>query len=190
MIGQKHFFHNRIQTIWTESVRFHGKACASLALGVRVCDTALSHLGLEKAEPDRLVCVCENDGCCIDAIQIGLHCTAGRKRLLFYKTGRYTFTVYDPTGDGSIRILTRPEIASRIPVMKPEEILAAEEAQLFSFEPAHPLTQRVQDKVRMACGAPKEDVPPRDPGVQDGLDPFRKFDLPGSASTRTPRRFR
>ena len=64
-----HTKHSRINRIWKESLRFHGKACSSLALGVRVCDTVLRKLDMEDPEPDQLVCVSENDGCCVDAIQ-------------------------------------------------------------------------------------------------------------------------
>ena len=72
------FLRSRIRRLWTDSLRFHGKPCTLLALGVRVCDTAMTHLGLSDPGRDRLVCVSEHDGCCVDAIQIGLHCTSGR----------------------------------------------------------------------------------------------------------------
>lgn len=173
-----HFSHSRVQKMWADCVRFHGKPCPGLALGVRVCDTALKALALEEADPGRLVCVSENDGCCVDAIQIGLHSTVGKKHLLFYKTGRLIFTVYDLVSGGSVRICTRPEIAERIPRMTPAEILSLPEDKLFSFEEARPMTPRVEAKVRRACNAAAEDVPPRYSGVQDCPDQFRKFDLP------------
>ncbi|MGN1028450.1 MAG: FmdE family protein [Faecousia sp.] len=182
--------HPRVQAIWKACVRFHGKPCSALALGVRVCDTALTKLSLKEAEPNRLVCVSENDSCCVDAIQVGLHCTAGKKHLLFYKTGSLIFTVYDLVGEGSVRICTRPEIAERIRGMRPEDILALPEDKLFFFEEARPMTPRVKDKVRLACNAPEEDVPPRDFGVQDSPDQFGKFDLPNDGACRTFRRFR
>lgn len=64
------FLRSRIRRLWTDSLRFHGKPCTLLALGVRVCDTAMTHLGLSDPGWDRLVCVSEHDGCCVDAIQI------------------------------------------------------------------------------------------------------------------------
>lgn len=73
--------HDRVHKLWEHCVRFHGKACSELALGVRACDTALTKLALREADTNRLVCVCENDGCCVDAIQVGLHCTTGKKHL-------------------------------------------------------------------------------------------------------------
>lgn len=182
------YSRNCIRKTWMNCVRFHGKACSSLALGVRVCHTALERLELKKAEANRLVCVCENDGCCVDAIQVGLHCTTGKKRLLFYKTGKLIFTVYDLVNSSSVRICTKPEIAERISIMRPEEILELPEEELFYFEAAHPLTARVQAKVRLACSVPAEGIPPRDAGVQDSPDQFMKFDLPQNGSCRPPRR--
>lgn len=178
----------RIHKIWDESVKFHGKSCSALALGVRVCDTALRKLDLKDPGTDRLVCVSEQDGCCVDAIQIGLRCTAGKKHLLFYKTGKLIFTVYDLVSGNSIRICTRPEIADHINSIQAMEILSLPEEQLFCFEEARPMTQRVEDKVRLACNTPGEDVPSRDSGVQDSPDQFRKFDLPTNSACRSSRK--
>ena len=155
------FLRSRIRRLWTDSLRFHGKPCTLLALGVRVCDTAMTHLGLSDPGWDRLVCVSEHDGCCVDAIQIGLHCTSGRKHLLYYKTGRLIFTVYDLESGASVRIC---------------------------FEEAHPLTKRVLDKVHRACNAPAEDIPDRTSGVQDSPEQFQKFDLPDDSPRRSIRR--
>lgn len=178
----------RIQRLWTASVRFHGKPCSLLALGVRVCDTALTKLGLTEAETDRLVCVTEHDGCCVDAIQTGLHCTTGKKHMLYYKTGRLIFTVYDLAAGTSVRICALPEIEETIRQREAEEILTLPEEKLFRFEQAHPLTSRTMDKVRRACNAPAEGIPGRDAGVQDCPDQFQKFDLPDDGLRRNVRR--
>lgn len=182
--------HSQIQKIWKESVKFHGKSCSTLALGVRVCDTALQKLDLKEPGTDRLVCVSEHDGCCVDAIQVGLHCTAGKKHLLFYKTGKLVFTVYDLVTGNSVRMCTKPRIAEAIRTIPASDILSMPEADLFFFEEARPMTQRVEDKVRLACNAPDEDVPSRDAGVQDSPEQFGKFDLPSNGACRTSRRFR
>lgn len=168
----------RVYRLWKQCVRFHGKPCAQLALGVRVCDTALDKLGLKEPEEGRLVCVSESDGCGVDAIQVGLHCTIGKKHLLFYKTGKLIFTVYDLYTEKSVRICTRQELAERIHEAQPGEILNLPEAELFYFEEARPMTQRVKAKVSLACSAAGEGVPQRSSGVQDCPDQFRKFDLP------------
>ena len=167
---------DRIARLYGDCVRFHGHGCPLLALGVRVCETALERLKLADPAPGRLVCVSEFDGCCVDAIQIGLHCTAGAKHLLYYKTGKLIFTVYDLETGADVRICARKEIVEDIRQMEPEAVLAAPEEALFAFEKAHPLTPRTLAKVRRTCTTPAPSVPHRISGVQDCPDQFRKFD--------------
>lgn len=188
MMFRKQTRQSRIQTFWTTSVQFHGKPCPILALGVRVCDTALRKLDLSEAEPERLVCVSEFVGCSTDAIQVCLHCTAGKKHLLYYKTGRLIFTIYDLFSENSVRICVRQEIADVLRELRPDEILSMPEDALFCFEDAHPLSQRTRNRVRRPCDAPAETVPYRDSGVQDSPEQFQKFDLSENGACRTPRR--
>lgn len=173
----KHKTRHRIHRFWADSVRFHGKSCSILALGVRVCDTALTKLQLSAPEPERLVCISEYVGCCTDAIQVCLHCTAGKKHLLYYKTGRLIFTIYDLYTKNAVRICAKPGITQALRELAPERILSMPEETLFYFEEAHPLTERTQKRVCRACDALPEDVPYRDSGVQDSPEQFRKFDL-------------
>ena len=172
-----HSRNHRIARLYADCVRFHGQDCPLLALGVRVCTTALEKLQLEEPAQGRLVCVTEFDGCCVDAIQIGLHCTAGTKHLLYYKTGKLIFTVYDLEAGTSVRICTRKEIAENIREMAPEAVLSMAEDTLFTFEPAHPLTSRTLAKVARTCSSPAPSVPGRTSGVQDCPDQFRRFDV-------------
>ena len=163
----------RRRRLWRRSVRFHGRACRELALGVRACETALDRLGLTRADPMRLACVTERDGCCVDAIQACLGCTLGKKHLLFYRTGKLIFSVYDlETGD-SVRIRTREE---GLWDKTPEQILRLETEELFAFEEAHPLTARVLRKVNRGCGPRREESPRLHGSFQDSSEPFRDFD--------------
>ena len=169
---------SRVDAFWEAAQKFHGMACPLLALGVRVCDTALSTLQLEDPEPGRLVCVSEFDGCCVDAIQACLHCTTGTKHLLFYKTGKLIFNIYDLSTGNSVRMCALPQLADTIREANPQEILDAPLDTLFTFETAHPLTRRTLDKVTATCSSPDPSVPNRTSGVQDCPDQFRKFDMP------------
>lgn len=54
MIFFKSSSKSHIQRLWKKSISFHGKPCSGLALGVRVCDTALATLKLNEPENDRL----------------------------------------------------------------------------------------------------------------------------------------
>lgn len=168
--------NQKLAQIWERSVAFHGRPCRKLAIGARACVTALDHLGLETPERDQLVCVSESDACCIDAIQIGLGCTMGKKHLLFYRTGRMIFSVYDMKNNNSVRICTRDSVAEKLMTMQPEEILAAREEDLFYFETAHPLTEKVRNKVLQACNVGGEKIPEHFSGVQDSTERFRQFD--------------
>lgn len=185
---QKSPSHRRIHDFWTNSVQFHGKPCSILALGVRVCDTALNKLNLSAPEPERLVCVSEYVGCCTDAIQVCLHCTAGKKHLLYYKTGRLIFTIYDLFSGNSVRICAKPEITDTLRELSPEQVLSMPENMLFYFENAHPLTQRTLKRVCRPCDVPPESVPYRDSGVQDSPEQFLKFDLSENGACRVTRR--
>lgn len=185
---QKFRYNRRIHRFWTASVRFHGKPCSILALGVRVCDTALRKLELSVPEPERLVCVSEYVGCCTDAIQLCLHCTAGKKHLLYYKTGRLIFTVYDLRTGNSVRICARPEITETLRELPPEQVLTMSEDELFYFEDALPLTERTLKRVCRPCDAPADSIPYRDYGLQDSPDQFSKFDLSENGACRVTRR--
>ena len=180
--------NTRLKHIWEKSILLHGTPCPLLALGARICDTALEKLSLEDAGSSRLVCVSEYDGCCVDAIQAGLHCTAGTKHLLYHKTGRLIFSVYDLVTGASVRICARKEIEDSVRNMADWEILSLPEEQLFRFEEAHPLTKRTLEKVTKACSAPEDGIPERDSGIQDCLGQFSKYDLIDDGLARNTRR--
>lgn len=170
-----HHKQTRLERLWVEAKAFHGEGCMLLALGCRVCDTALNRLGLDTPAPRQLVCVAESVNCAVDAISLGLKCTIGQRHLLFYKTGKLIFTVYDLHSGGSVRMLTRQCVADRLDSMTPEELFALPEEDLFTFEPARAMTSRVLERVRV-CPTHHKPIPQREAGIQDSPDGFRKFD--------------
>lgn len=164
----------RIAAIWKASVQFHGKECRHLAIGVRVCETALLRLRIDTLDRERLVCVSESDGCAVDAIQVGLGCSIGKKHLLFFNTGRLIFSVYDLKSDNSVRICVRPQIAeSDVSI---EEILTMPEERLFYFEQARPMTEKVLRKVNRGCEYRGEESQKPLGSIHDSSEPFREFD--------------
>ncbi len=169
---------NRIERIWCDALAFHGNGCPMLALGVRVCDTALTALAITAPAERELICVSEHDGCCVDALQIGLHCTRGRKRLLFYKTGKLIFTVYDLQQKHSVRICTQREVSENILSKPVDWILSAPVDELFYFEDALPLAERVKERAMQICRTAPAAVPPRNGGVMDSTEQFAQFDTP------------
>ena len=167
--------NRQVASLWEHSVVFHGRACRDLAIGVRVCDTVLDRLGLDTDScRERLVCVSESDGCAVDAIQVGLGCTMGKKHLLFFNTGRLIFSVYDLKTDRSIRLCVREEVAERS--QDPEEILTMATEDLFYFEEARPMTVRVRKKATRGCTGGMEAVLRPMGSIHDSLEPFREFD--------------
>lgn len=164
----------RIAAIWKVSVQFHGKECRHLAIGVRVCETALRRLQIDALDRDRLVCVSESDGCAVDAIQAGLGCSIGKKHLLFFNTGRLIFSVYDLKSDHAVRICVKPEVAeSDISI---GEILTMPEEALFYFEQARPMTEKVRRKVNRGCEYRGEESHKPLGSIHDSSEPFREFD--------------
>lgn len=173
---KKNVQQNRLAaSLWERSVAFHGRACRDLAIGVRVCQTALERLGLDETNcRERLVCVSESDGCAVDAVQASLGCTMGKKHLLFFNTGRLIFSVYDLQTDRSIRLCVREQVAEGN--FAPEEILAMRTEELFSFEEARPMTVRVRKKATRGCTGGTECISRPMGSIHDSLEPFREFD--------------
>ena len=161
--------------LWERSLALHGRPCRDLAVGVRVCETALERLDLDPETcRERLVCVSESDGCAVDAIQAGLGCTMGKKHLLFFNTGRLVFSVYDLETDRSIRLCVRDRVSDGL--FSPEEILAMKTEDLFFFEEARPMTLRVRKKATRGCTGGTEIAPRPMGSIHDSLEPFREFD--------------
>lgn len=170
--------NEQVLKMWHSCVSFHGSECRNLAIGVRVCETVLRHLQLDLSDRTRVVCVSESDGCAIDAIQVCLGSTIGKKHLLFFNTGKLVFTVFDLKSDQSIRVCTRPEVANDEICHTIPDILMAPEETLFYFEPAHPLTPRTLEKVNKNCKSEPELPPERYGNYRDSIDLFYAFDDP------------
>ena len=83
------------EALWTRAVDFHGHACPGLAIGFRMVLEAASFLGIDRAaEDEEIVCITENDACCVDAAQALLGCTLGKGNLLLKPRGKAAMTFY------------------------------------------------------------------------------------------------
>lgn len=71
---------------WEKAAAFHGHTCPGLAIGFKAAEGAIAELGLDDTQlpaiDEELVCVTENDACCVDAIQCLLGCTYGKANLI------------------------------------------------------------------------------------------------------------
>jgi len=76
-----------------ECIMFHGHLCPGLIYGFLVSKEALRLLGLNRAQDEELVAVCENDSCSVDALQVVLGTTAGKGNLIVKNYGKNAYTV-------------------------------------------------------------------------------------------------
>ena len=90
--------HGKTIHTWEECVAFHGHSCPGLTIGYKAALYAIRLLDLSFSEDEEVVCISENDACCVDAIQIMLGCTAGKGNLLFHMTGKMAFTFPNQNG--------------------------------------------------------------------------------------------
>lgn len=93
-------------TVWERCVAFHGHECPGLAIGIKVCEAAQQHLGIGFSADEQVVCVTENDACCVDAIQFLAGCSVGKGNLIFRNRGKMAFTFFRrDTGKGARFVL-------------------------------------------------------------------------------------
>lgn len=93
------------QKLWEQCVAFHGHTCGGLAIGFQAALYAKKLLELTGKE--EVACICENDACSIDGIQMVLGCTVGRGNLLFHLTGKQVYSMYNRTTGKSVRLVLR-----------------------------------------------------------------------------------
>lgn len=102
---------------WDRAAAFHGHTCPGLAIGFKAVEGAIAELGLDDTQlpaiDEELVCVTENDACCVDAIQCLLGCTYGKANLIPRLRGKMTFTFFVRDENGSagkaVRLFLKPE---------------------------------------------------------------------------------
>ena len=124
-----------IEDLWNKSVEFHGHGCPGLAVGVRVCEAILSHERYGQAPYGSLMCVTENDACCVDAVQRVLGCSLGKGNLVFKDVGKMAFTFYEPGEESGLRViyLPQPQLKDLTMEERQEAILSKPLSDLFKF---------------------------------------------------------
>lgn len=171
------------EALWERCVAFHGHSCPGLAIGFRATAEGMSVLGLPLApvQDEELVCVCENDACGVDAVQVLTGCTLGKGNLLLRPTGKMAFSFFLRQGGKSVRVLLRP-----IPrdAMSREErrlhLLNGPTQELFAFsKPSFPLPERARLFENRICELCGESAPEHKMRLQNGklvcLDCFQDY---------------
>ena len=96
-------------TAWEKCVAFHGHSCGGLTIGYKAALYAMDLLDISFADNEQVVCICENDACGVDAIQVMLGCSIGKGNLLFHMTGKQAFSVYDRATKKAVRLVLKPK---------------------------------------------------------------------------------
>ena len=140
--------------LWEKCASFHGHECGGLTIGYKASLYAIRLLGLEAEKEkagkgcfsadEELVCICENDACGVDAIQVILGCSIGKGNLLFHMTGKQAFSFYSRKTGKAVRLVLKPrpegmtkaESFQYYQASQPEEMFEVKEAKLTLPEPA------------------------------------------------------
>ena len=94
---------------WQDCVNFHGHESGGLTIGYKASLYAIELLGLEFSTDEQVVCICENDACGVDAIQVMLGCSIGKGNLLFHMRGKQAFTFFNRKNGKSVRLVLKPK---------------------------------------------------------------------------------
>ena len=140
--------------LWEKCASFHGHECGGLTIGYKASLYAIKLLGLEAEKEkagkgcfsadEELVCICENDACGVDAIQVILGCSIGKGNLLCHMTGKQAFSFYSRKTGKAVRLalkprpegMTKAESFQYYQASQPEEMFEVKEAKLTLPEPA------------------------------------------------------
>ena len=93
--------------LWERCAAFHGHVCGGLTIGYQAALYAAKLLGLTFSQDEEIVCICENDACGVDAIQVMLGCSVGKGNLLFHLRGKQAFSFYNRKTGDSVRLVLR-----------------------------------------------------------------------------------
>ncbi|SDM31152.1 FmdE family protein [Halarsenatibacter silvermanii] len=122
---------------WQGCVEFHGHSCPGLAIGFKAAGLAREELSVTEAEDEEIVCVTENDGCGVDAIQYLLSCTSGKGNLIFRPTAKQAFSFFVRDEEMGIRLVFEEDNLLEREEVTVESILKRSEKELFKCKSPH-----------------------------------------------------
>ncbi|MGB4985507.1 MAG: FmdE family protein [Erysipelotrichaceae bacterium] len=142
------------QELWNKCIAFHGHACGGLTIGYKAAIYAIELLGISFSKDEDIVCVCENDACGVDAIQVILGCSMGKGNLLFHMSGKQAFNFYDRKSNKSIRLIlkkkpnnmTKEQSFDYYQNLSPKQMFDVMATKIILPEPA-----RIFDSYECAC---------------------------------------
>ena len=98
---------------------FHGHLGAGITIGCRATKYAARLLGFELSKDADVVCVSENDGCCLDAFEVLLGCTEDKGNLQVEAGDKMAFSFCDNATGKSVKLVLK----ERDPQLSDEEWL-------------------------------------------------------------------
>lgn len=93
---------------WNDCVAFHGHECGGLTIGYKASLYAIKLLELSFSSDEQVVCICENDACGVDAIQVMLGCSVGKGNLMFRIRGKSAYSFYNRKSRKAVRLVLKP----------------------------------------------------------------------------------
>jgi formylmethanofuran dehydrogenase subunit E len=108
-----------------EAIAFHGHLCPGLVIGYRAALIALRELGVQHAQDEEIVAICETDACGVDAIQVLTGCTLGKGNLILRDWGKQVFSFGRRQDGRLLRIALRYQPKQEVPDQTAEEHRAA-----------------------------------------------------------------
>jgi len=171
-----------VKEYWDKARVFHGHECPGLAIGVKACEAVIEKMGVGASPDEELVCVTENDACCVDAIQSILSCTFGKGNLIYRGTGKMAFNFFERKSGKKLRVyykFQKPPLEDREQFQN--FVLHSPPEELFDFsEPKFELPEAARIFKSLICDECGEKAPEHKMRLHDGktvcLDCFRNYD--------------
>ena len=168
------------EEMWKKVVEFHGHECPGLAIGIKVCQAAQARMGAAFSKDEELVCVTENDACCVDAVQVVTGCTFGKGNLIYRDTGKVAFSFFNRQDGQSLRIILKPFAQEMERDERKAYILAQPAEALFDFGvPGFSLPESARIFTTIVCEKCGEGAPEHKIRLEDGkrvcLDCFQEY---------------
>jgi formylmethanofuran dehydrogenase subunit E len=112
---------DEIPALLAQVIAFHGHYCPGVTIGYRAALIAMRELGVERAQDEELVAICETDACGVDAVQVITGCTLGKGNLILRDWGKQVFTFGRRSDGKMLRVALRYGLAPETPGQTPEQ---------------------------------------------------------------------
>jgi Formylmethanofuran dehydrogenase subunit E len=120
--------------LWKKCVEFHRHECPGLAIGYKASEAAKEKMGLSFSKDEEIICVTENNTCCVDAIQVITGCSTGKGNLIYKDAGKMAFSFFNRKNGEALRLVLKSLNKNGNRQEYKEHILNASCDELFDFK--------------------------------------------------------